>query len=96
METIRDMMKNKDTRVIAQIMFNETNGKPPKILYRVLGCVLYSILKNYVCIDYISCQSKTLSRISYNMIFEQPSLNILLGIGNPEVLLNLVYCHGFT
>ena len=33
--------------------------------------------------------------MSCNPTFEQTSLNILLGIGIPELLLNLVYFHGF-
>ena len=38
---------------------------------------------------------KTLSSISSKPTFEQTSFNILLGIGIPELLLNLVSCHGF-
>ena len=52
-------------------------------------------MDNYVCIDYLSCKLKTLSSISSKLIFEQTSFNILLGIGIPELLLNLVSCHGF-
>ena len=62
----------------------------------MLICVLYSQIENYVCIKYLSCQYKTLSSIYSNRIFEQTSLNILLGIGIPEVLLSLLSCHGFT
>ena len=50
---------------------------------------------NYVCIDYPSCQLKTLRIISSNIIFKQTIFNILLVIGIPEMLMNLVYCHGF-
>ena len=52
-------------------------------VYRVLSCVLYSLINNYVCIDYLCFQSKKLSTISYDRIFEQTSYNILLGIGIP-------------
>ena len=38
---------------------------------------------------------KNLSRISSKPKFEQTSFNILLCIGIPELLLNLVSCHGF-
>ena len=41
------------------------------------------------------CQSKTLSSISSKPTFEDKSLNILLGIGIPELLLYLVSCHVF-
>ena len=56
MKTIRYVVKKRDTCVIAIIMFYETNGKKPKKWYRVLSCVLYSLIINYVCIDYLSFQ----------------------------------------
>ena len=70
-------------------------NKNPMKLYRVLICVLYSLIKNCVWIDYICCQSKTLSSISSYRILEQTGYNIWLGIDIPEVLLSLVYFHGF-
>ena len=30
---------------------------------RVLSCLIYAIIGNYVCIDYLACQSKKLSVI---------------------------------
>ena len=59
----------------------------------MLSCVLYSVIENYFCIDYLCCQSKTLISISSDKIFEQASYNILLGIGITEVLTNLLYFH---
>ena len=50
---------------------------------------------NYVCIDYLLSQSKTLCDISKNTTFKETNFNLLLGIGIPELLLNLVSCHGF-
>ena len=64
-------------------------------MYGVLSCVVYYLIDNDVCIKYISCQSKTLSSISFKPTLEQTSFNILIGIGIPELLLNLVSCHGF-
>ena len=40
--------------------------------------------------------NQTLSVIPSNRIFEQTNFNILLGIGIPELLLNLVSFHGLT
>ena len=54
-----------------------------KKVYRVLSCDLYSFRDDYVYIDYICCQYKTLSVISSDKIFEQASYNILLGICIP-------------
>ena len=65
-------------------------------MYRVLSCVIYSVIDNYVCIDYICYKYKKLSIISSDKIFEQALYDIWLGIGIPEVLMSLVSCHGFT
>ena len=63
-------------------------------MYRVLSCVIYSIINNYVCIDYLCFQYKTLSSISSDRILGQISYNILFGIDIPEVLMNLLPYHG--
>ena len=61
----------------------------------MLSSVLYFLIQNIVCIDYLSQQSKNLSIISSNIILEQTSFNILLGVGIPDLSLNLVSCYGF-
>ena len=53
METIRYCLKNNSTFVIALRMFYENNGLKPKNMYRVLICVLYSLIDNHACIDYL-------------------------------------------
>ena len=73
----------------------ESKTKDPIKVYRVLSCVLYSIIENYFCIGYLCCQSKTLSIMYSDKIFEQAKYNILIFIGIPEVLINFVSCHGF-
>ena len=47
------LFKNK-TRVLLLLMFYETRAK--KIFYRLLSCIIYTIIKNYVCINYLACQ----------------------------------------
>ena len=61
----------------------------------MLSCAVYTRKDNYTCIDYMSCQSTKLSEISSNPNFKDTSFNLLLGIGIPELLLNLVSCNGF-
>ena len=68
MKKIRNVMRKKDTCVIALIMFYESKKIPMKV-YRVLSCVIYYIIENYVCIEYLCCQSKILSSISSDKIF---------------------------
>ena len=95
MKTIRYFLRKKNICVMELILVYENNGGNVKKVYRVLSCVVYYLIDNYVCIDYLSCQLKTLSSISYEPTFEQTSFNILISIGIPELLLNLVSCHGF-
>ena len=77
------------------IIYENIGEIPKKELERILSCVLYTLIYNYVSIAYLSCQSKTLSDISINPIFKDTSFNTLLSIGILELLLNLVYCHRF-
>ena len=65
------------------ITFDENNGIKQNQIYEVMSCVLYYLIYNYVYIQYLSCKSKTLITISTNIIFEQTSFNILIGIGIP-------------
>ena len=68
-EGIKSVMRKKGTCVIPLIFFYENKTNNPIKVYRVLSCVLYSFIEYYVCIDYICCNSKTLSAISSDKIF---------------------------
>ena len=48
------LAKNK-TRVLALLMFYETRKKPKKA-FKVLSCVIYTIIRNYVFIYYLACE----------------------------------------
>ena len=41
--------------VLALLIFYETRKNPKKV-FKVLSCVLYKIISNYVCIDYLSSE----------------------------------------
>ena len=58
---IRATLLKKKTIVLYLLMFYETRAE--NIAYRVLICVIYTIIKHYVCIDYLACQSKKLSEM---------------------------------
>ena len=53
--SIRSTLSKNNTRVLELLMFYETI-KNPKEAFKVLSCVIYSIINNYVCIDYIACE----------------------------------------
>ena len=58
----------------------------------MLFILSYTIM---VVFQFMLCQVKMLSAISWNPEFKDKKFNIILGIGIPELLLNLVSCHGF-
>ena len=95
MKAIIYCLLNKNTYGMALIMIYENSGKYIRKVYRVLSCVVYTFIDNYVCIEYLSCQPKTLCGISNNPTFNEKCFNLLLGIGIPELLLNLVSCNVF-
>ena len=68
---------------MALIMIYENNGVNAKQMYGLLSFVVYSLIENYFCIDFLSCQSKTLSSVSSKPEFEDTSFNIWLRIGIP-------------
>ena len=48
---IKTILAKKKTRVVALLMFYETR-KNPKKAFKVLSCFIYTMIINYVCIDY--------------------------------------------
>ena len=46
----------KDTSVLELLIFHETIGLNPNKAFRLLSCVIHTIIDNYVCIDYLACQ----------------------------------------
>ena len=62
MKTIKNCLMKNNTSVMALLMIYKNNGKL-KTVYRVLSCVVYTLIANYVCIDFLLCESKTLCDI---------------------------------
>ena len=87
---IRNFLKRNNTFVIALVMFYENITTNITKVYRVLICVLYYAINNYVSIDYLCCQYKPISEISSDNFFGNKTYTKFLGIGIPEVLMNLI------
>ena len=51
---IRATLSKNKTRVLSLLIFYGTISE--NIAYKVLSCVIYTIIKNYVHIDYLACQ----------------------------------------
>ena len=60
---IKATLEKKNTSVLALKMFYETRANNHKRDYILLSCVIHTIIQNYVYIDYLACQSKSLSEI---------------------------------
>ena len=79
-------------------MFYETRSD--KKAYRVLSCVICTIIKNYVCNDYLACKPKIISEIPVGSgggsKHGDKSSDRILGIGIKDLLMNLMSCHGFS
>ena len=84
--------------MLASLMFYETRKNCKKV-FKVLSCVIYTIISNYVCIDYLASEWKTLSEVIVGSVggykHEEKSYDKILGIGIPDLLINLMSCHGF-
>ena len=53
---IKSVIKKENACVISLAKFYETRTTNPEKMFRVFSCVLYSVIENYVCIDYLGCQ----------------------------------------
>ena len=49
-------MNKTKTRVLALLIFYDTRAYNPKKYFKVLSCVICTIINNYVCIDYLACE----------------------------------------
>ena len=52
---IRATPSKHNTSVLALIIFYDTRADNSRKYFRVSSCVIYIIIKNYVCIDYLAC-----------------------------------------
>ena len=68
-------------------------------MFRVLSCVIYIIIRNYVCIDYLGYEKSKLSDLRLGVAGSYKHLgkkyDNLLGFGIPYLLFNLLSCKGF-
>ena len=69
-------------------------------MFRVLSCVIYTIISKYVCIDNLGSEKSKLSylRLGVSGRYKHIDKNYdnVLGIGIPDLLLNLLSCQGLS
>ena len=61
---ISQILSKQNTRVLALVMFYNTRQKKPNKMFKVLSYVIYTIISNYVCTDYLGYE-KTIKFITY-------------------------------
>ena len=85
--------------MLALVIFYESGEINPRKMFKVLSCVIYTIIDKYFCIDYLGTEKKKISDLKiactgsskhYDMDY-----NNLFVIGIPDILLNMLSCHGF-
>ena len=54
---ISKILSKTNTRVLKLFMFYEKR-KNLKKFFKVLSCIIYTIIRNYVCIGYLASESK--------------------------------------
>ena len=65
----------------------------------MLSCVIYTIIDKYVCVDYLGTDKKKISDLKIgctkSIKHDGMDYNNLFGIYIPDILLNMLSCHGF-
>ena len=69
-------------------------------MFRVLSCVIYTIISKYVCIDYLGSDKEKLSDLRLGVSGRYKCLDKnydnVFGFGIPYLLFNLLSCQGFS
>ena len=85
--------------MLALVIFYESGKTIIRKLFRVLSCVIYTIIDKYFCIDYLGSDKSKLSGLKIGCTGSSKHndmyYNNLLGICIPYLLLNLLSFHGF-
>ena len=68
-------------------------------MFKVLSCVIYTIIDRYVCIDYLGTETNKISKIhlgfSLKTSHENKDYDNLFGIGITDNLMNMFSCQVF-
>ena len=92
MTPTRKVLRKENTNV-SLMMFYENRKK---MIFKVLSSVVYCIMDNYIYVDYLCCLQNKLHVNFENKGFENTTYNAVSGIEIPELLINIISCHGFV
>ena len=84
--------------MIALVVHYEHGSFSTRKLFKVLSCVIYTIIEKYVCIDYF-VQKFFLSELKLGLSLETQHEGMdyenLFGIDIPDIFMNMLLCQGF-
>ena len=63
-------------------------------MFKVTEAVIYTIIDKYICLDHLVLLQGKLSKHDDN--FKNIKFNNMSGLGVPEILMNIVSCHGYV
>ena len=96
---INKTLMNRDTRVLALVLFYELGTFNPRKKIRVLSCVIFTIIYRCVCINYLGTETKKISELRLGCTLkkkhENKDYDNLFGIYIPDIFLNMLSCQGF-
>ena len=96
---INKTLMNWDTRLLALVVFYELRTFNRRKMFRVLSCVIYTIIYRYVCIDYLGTETNKMSELKLGCTLktkhENKDYDNLFGIGIPDIFMNMLSCQGF-
>ena len=75
--------------MLALLIFDETRADNTKKYFKVLSCIIYTIISNYVCIDYLACESKKICKLLVGIVgcfkHRNKTYENILGIVIPDL-----------
>ena len=63
-------------------------------MYKIIRAIIYTIIDEYICLDYLGLLQEKLSKHDKN--FRKTKFNDLSQLGMPDILMNIISCHGFV
>ena len=99
MTKISRILLKANTTVLALVMLYENRKQNAKKMFRVLSCVIYTIIRNYVCIDYLGSEKSKLSYLRLGVTGRYKRIDKkydnVLGFGIPGISFNLLSFQGY-
>ena len=96
---INKTLIKRNTRLLALFVHYEHGTINPGKMFKVLSCVIYTIIDRYVCIDYLGTEIKKISQLklgrSLKIRHEDKDYDNLFGICIPDIFMNMLSCQGF-